>query len=45
MTDGVKAASGSAVNRESAHPDEPSGQAWDEDKVYELYPRLAEKFA
>jgi hypothetical protein len=45
VTDGVKAAVGSAVNRESPHPDEPSGQAWDEDKVYELYPQLAEKFA
>lgn len=45
VTDGVEAAVGSAVNRESPHPDEPSGQAWDEDKVYELYPLLAEKFA
>jgi hypothetical protein len=45
VTDGVKASVGSVVNRESPHPDEPSGQAWDEDKVYDLYPKLAEKFA
>lgn len=45
VTDGVKAAVGSVVNRESPHPGEPSGQAWEEDKVYDLYPQLAEKFA
>jgi len=45
VTDGVEAAVGSAVNREGPLPGEPSGQAWDEDKVFELYPQLAEKFA
>ena len=45
VTDGVKAAVGSVVNRGSPHPDEPSGQAWEEDKVYDHYPQLAEKFA
>ncbi|NOV29562.1 DUF4240 domain-containing protein [Methylomonas sp. ZR1] len=45
VTDGVKAAVGTVVNRESPHPDEPFGQEWEEDKVYELYPQLAEKFA
>ena len=45
VTDGVEAAVGSVVSRESPHPDEPSGQAWDEEKVFDLYPRLAEKFA
>lgn len=42
---GVKAAVGSIVKREYPHPDEPSGDAWDEDTVYELYPKLSEKFA
>ncbi len=45
VTDGVEAAAGSVVRRESPHPDEPSGQAWDEEKVYDLYPQLADKFA
>lgn len=27
-----------------AHPAEPSGKIWDEDKVAGLYPRLAEKY-
>lgn len=45
VTEGIEAAAGSPVSRESPHPDEPSGQAWDEDKVYGLYPQLAEKFS
>jgi hypothetical protein len=45
INDGVQAAAGSIVNRETPHPDEPFGHAWDEDKVYELYPKLSEKFA
>jgi Protein of unknown function (DUF4240) len=27
-----------------SHGDEPAGEEWDEDRVYELYPRLAAKF-
>jgi hypothetical protein len=45
VTDGVEAAVGSVVNRENPHPNEPSGTAWAEDKVYDLYPQLSEKFA
>lgn len=45
VTDGVKAAVGAVVNRDSPHPSEPSGQTWNENKVYDLYPLLAEKFA
>ncbi len=30
--------------RSRPHPVEPSGKPWDEDKVAELYPRLAEKY-
>jgi hypothetical protein len=30
--------------RSRPHPDEPSGQFWDEDKVAELYPKLARKY-
>lgn len=45
VTDGVKAAVGSIVNREKSHPEQPSGHEWAEDKVYELYPKLSEKFA
>jgi hypothetical protein len=45
VTAGVKAAVGSIVNRQIPHPAEPSGHGWEEDKVYELYPKLSEKFA
>jgi hypothetical protein len=45
VTDGVKAAAGSIVNRETPHPATPSGTEWAEDKVYDLYPKLSEKFA
>ncbi len=45
VTDGVKAAVGSIVNREKPHPVEPSGHEWTEDKVYGLYPKLSKKFA
>jgi hypothetical protein len=45
VTDGVKAAVGSGVNREKPHPQKPSGAEWSEDEVYDLYPRLAGKFA
>ena len=30
--------------RSRPHPVEPSGKTWDEDKVAELYPKLAEKY-
>jgi hypothetical protein len=30
--------------RAHPHPAEPSGKPWDEDKVAELYPKLAEKY-
>lgn len=45
VTDGVKIAVGLVPMRASPHPDEPIGQAWDEEKVYGLYPKLATKFA
>ena len=45
VTDGVKMAVGSVPMRASPHPDEPIGQAWAEEKVYGLYPKLATKFA
>ncbi len=45
VTDGIKAAVGSVVIHGIPHPHEPLGHAWDEDKVYELYPRLADRFA
>ncbi len=30
--------------RSRPHPKEPSGKVWDEDKVNDLYPKLAEKY-
>jgi hypothetical protein len=45
VTDGVKAAMGSIVNRDKPHPETPSGAEWAEDKVYDLYPKLSGKFA
>lgn len=44
ISDGVEAAVRSVVKRVQPHPQEPSGYAWTEDEVYELFPRLAEKF-
>jgi len=35
---------GQRFPRYQAHPAEPSGKSWDEDKVAELYPKLAEKY-
>ena len=35
---------GQRFPRYQPHPDEPSGKPWDEDKVAELYPKLAEKY-
>lgn len=45
VTDGVKSVVGTLAKREIPHPDESSGQSWAEDQVYELYPKLSEKFA
>jgi hypothetical protein len=42
VTDGVKAAAG--LRPHVATPDQPSGEAWGEDAVYALYPRLSAKF-
>ena len=36
---------GQMFPRARTHPDGPSGQPWDEDKVAELYPLLAKKYA
>jgi hypothetical protein len=35
---------GQRFPRYQARPAEPSGKSWDEDKVAELYPKLAEKY-
>ena len=35
---------GKRFPRHQPHPAEPSGKSWDEDKVAELYPKLAEKY-
>jgi hypothetical protein len=35
---------GQRFQRVPAHPTEPSGTPWDENKVAELYPKLAEKY-
>jgi len=48
VMDGVEAAIGSAPQRDGKHPEEPSGDAWDEDDADALrarFPRLSEKFA
>ena len=45
VTDGVKVAAGSIVNRKSPHPNVPCGHEWSEDQVYDLYPKLSAKFA
>jgi hypothetical protein len=35
---------GKRAPRKRAFPDDPSGDEWEEDRVSDLYPRLAEKF-
>ncbi|CAN7651757.1 DUF4240 domain-containing protein [Bradyrhizobium sp. LjRoot220] len=42
VTDGVDAVAGSLPQRIA--PAQPSGTEWQEDKVYDLYPKLAAKF-
>lgn len=44
VADGATAVLGS-VKRLAPHPDKPAGQAWDEEHVYALYPKLAGKHA
>jgi len=44
VSDGVKAATGKMIKRKVPRPKEPSGEPWNEDKVYDLYPRLAAKY-
>jgi hypothetical protein len=44
ISDGVEAAVGSVVKRAQPHPRDPSGHAWTEEEVYDLFPTLAEKF-
>ena len=36
---------GKRFPRYQAHPAQPSGKSWDEDKVDELYPNLAKKYS
>ena len=36
---------GKRFPRYQAHPAQPSGKSWDEDKVDELYPKLAKKYS
>lgn len=45
VNDGVKASAGFVPDRESPHPKEPSGEAWEEEEVNMLFPKLAEKYA
>jgi hypothetical protein len=45
IDDGVETAAGRIVDRIVPHPDTPSGEAWNEEDVYELYPRLSAAFA
>lgn len=42
--DGVKAVAGMQPRRRHPHPDRPSGEAWVEDDLPELFPRLYAKF-
>lgn len=42
VTDGVEAVAGSPPQRSA--PAQPSGTEWQEDKVYDLFPKLAAKF-
>ena len=42
VTDGVEAVAGSRPQRSA--PAQPSGTEWQEDKVYDLFPKLSAKF-
>jgi hypothetical protein len=43
VMDAVEETLGEPVERDVPAPEEPTGVQWDEDKVYALYPRLADK--
>jgi len=45
VTDGIEAASGSVQPRSKPHPEEPSGEEWEEEQLDELFPKLSTKFA
>lgn len=45
VTDGVKASAGFVPGRTNPHPENPSGKEWEEDNVYELFPKLSEKYS
>ncbi len=45
VTDGIEASAGFVPDRHKPHPENPSGKEWEEDKVYELFPKLSAKFA
>ena len=45
VNDGVEASAGFVPDRNKPHPENPSGKEWEEDKVYELFPKLSAKFA
>ena len=42
--DNTPDAGGQDFPRSRPHPKDPSGTIWDEDKVAQLYPKLAEKY-
>jgi hypothetical protein len=44
VSEGVESVLGKRPTRNSPHPKEPSGEAWDEDAVGEQFPRLSEKY-
>ncbi|HEX5637814.1 MAG TPA: DUF4240 domain-containing protein [Gammaproteobacteria bacterium] len=45
VTDGVETSAGFVPDRVMPHPDDPSGKEWEEEKVYELFPKLSAKYA
>lgn len=45
VDDGVEAAAGRIVDRITPHPDTPSGEAWNDEDVFDRYPRLSAAFA
>lgn len=45
VREGAEVAFGGALPRGEPHPLHPTGERWDEDKVYDLYPRLKRRFA
>nr|NJM01067.1 DUF4240 domain-containing protein [Desulfobacula sp.] len=44
-TDVAKEKFGKIPERGTPFPDKPSGEGWDEDSVYDLYPRLSAKYS